>query len=585
MEKISKIGRYEILGELGEGAMATVYKAFDPKINRTLAIKLLRGERCEDEVYRYRFLREAKASGKLTHPNIVTVYDVGEVDGKPYIAMELLEGVPLDEVMNAGKSLSIQEAVILCIQLADAVDYAHSRGIVHRDIKPSNIVRSKERNGVKITDFGIAHMETSENAQKTRIGTILGTPQYMSPEQVLGEEIDGRTDLFSLGVILYQLLTGEKPFQADTLNSLYMQIINEDPIPIGKRVPQLPSALSRLVTKLLQKKPKKRFQTGLEVAQELRRILRDLQQQEQEQGKRRIIPISVKWSVAMASIVTLTMIIGLTLVYSQQYKSLTHLALDYGGSLAKFISFESAEAILIEDWVAIETFVKETQQRQNFRYLAIVDHLGLIRGSTNLDSVGKRYQMPANSTLIAEEEGTQIFDQRLPNSEQVYFFVTPVHFQGKQIGNVYMAVSQAPLKKVGDLAILLMVILMLVTVGAVVAMAYLLAHRLASPIRTLSKSFDEIARGNHEYRIDGNRNDEFGQLYDGFNSMANTLQVPAAIEQDITRVESRPSVSELKPIAQASHTQDSVAHVGPDQLKRDELDLTRVAPPSNHEKN
>ncbi|HEY1391840.1 MAG TPA: serine/threonine-protein kinase, partial [Methylibium sp.] len=224
-----QVGRYQIQDRLGRGGMATVFRAHDPGIGRDVAIKFLHATLCEDEEYRARFLREARAAGGLSHPNIVTVYDVGEIEGRPYMAMELLEGEPLSEALEKGQSLPVRDVVVMGIQLARALDYAHARGIVHRDIKPGNITRVKGTQTIKVLDFGIAHMDSAAGEQRTRVGDVLGTPQYMSPEQTQGEKLDGRSDLFSAGIVLYQLLTGQRPFQADSLVALALKIAKEEP--------------------------------------------------------------------------------------------------------------------------------------------------------------------------------------------------------------------------------------------------------------------------------------------------------------------------------------------------------------------
>ena len=192
--------RYALEREIGQGGMATVFKAHDPGIGRDVAIKFLHASLCEEPEYRARFLSEARAAGGLSHPNIVTVHDVGEIDGRPYMAMELLDGDTLGDVLAKNPPLRVRDVVVMGIQLARALDYAHSRGIVHRDIKPGNIMQVKGTQTVKVTDFGIAHVESSGAEQRTHLGDILGTPQYMSPEQAQGAQPDPRSDLYSLGV-------------------------------------------------------------------------------------------------------------------------------------------------------------------------------------------------------------------------------------------------------------------------------------------------------------------------------------------------------------------------------------------------
>ena len=201
---MERLGRYQIREIIGEGAMACVYKAFDPEINRALAIKLLKAQLRLDGEYRNRFLREAKGAGVLSHPNIVTVFDVGEDQGHPYIAMELVEGQTLAEELKDKRALTTKDIVEIGIQLTRALDYAHKKGIIHRDVKPGNIMRLTDTNTIKVADFGICRIDGSEATdatQQTQIGNVLGTPHYMSPEQVVGEKVDSRSDLFSAGVV------------------------------------------------------------------------------------------------------------------------------------------------------------------------------------------------------------------------------------------------------------------------------------------------------------------------------------------------------------------------------------------------
>jgi len=267
-----KIDRYEILEELGQGAMATVYKAYDPRISRELAIKILRPEHTVNAEFRSRFLRETRAVGKLNHPNIVKIYDVGEFDGQPYIAMELLTGQFLDQLMSSERRVSFEKIVDIAKQLASALDCAHSHGVIHRDIKPANIAWSEKNKRIIVTDFGIAHIENIEATQSTIVGQVLGTPKYMSPEQILGKPIDGRTDLFSMGVVLYQMVTGQKPFSGDTLASLTFQITQQDPAPIEQYAPDTPKALIQIIHKLLRKEPSDRFKDSKELLDALSSI-------------------------------------------------------------------------------------------------------------------------------------------------------------------------------------------------------------------------------------------------------------------------------------------------------------------------
>ncbi len=268
-------GRYNIVSELGRGAMGMVYQAHDPQIDRMVALKVLREDRLTTEDYVQRFLKEATAIGRLSHPGIVTVYDVGQDHGTIYIAMEFLEGQPLDEVFKSG-SLTMQDIVTIGVQVSEALQYAHKKGIVHRDIKPPNIIYTPEMN-TKVTDFGIAHIDDPDGQQMTRAGEILGTPVYMAPEQVMGQTVDGRSDLYSLGVILYELSTGQRPFKGDNLAAVFRAITNDDPVAPHQLNPDVPPAFSSLILKAMAKKPEDRFATGQEFADLLTNCLNNNQ--------------------------------------------------------------------------------------------------------------------------------------------------------------------------------------------------------------------------------------------------------------------------------------------------------------------
>src|SRR6476659_5886737 len=220
-----QLGRYEILSELGQGAMGVVYKAHDPVLDRVVAIKTINLNLPKDELpeYEARFYQEARAAGGLNHPNIVTIYDIGKSERVAYMAMEFLEGEELRATLESGHPLPLSQAIDVIMQVAEGLAYAHERHIVHRDIKPANIMIVRE-GLVKITDFGIARMRTNE--VKTLTGMILGSPKYMSPEQVSGKRADTRSDIFSLGVVLYEMLTGTSPFVADNIHGVMYQTMN-----------------------------------------------------------------------------------------------------------------------------------------------------------------------------------------------------------------------------------------------------------------------------------------------------------------------------------------------------------------------
>jgi serine/threonine protein kinase len=266
-----KYGRYEVVKELGRGTMGVVYQAHDPQIDRMVALKVLRPDRVVSQDFVLRFLREAKAIGRISHPNIVTVYDVGQDRGTIYIAMEYLEGRPLNEAIK-GRTLPPEEAVRMCSEVAEALGYAHGKGIIHRDIKPSNIILTPDQR-TKLTDFGIARIEDPDAAQQTQAGDILGTPVYMAPEQVMGQRADARTDLYALGVILYEMVVGKRPFGGGNIAAIFRSITHEPPEDPMKAGAFHHRELADLILKSLSKDASCRFQTGQEMAAALKACL------------------------------------------------------------------------------------------------------------------------------------------------------------------------------------------------------------------------------------------------------------------------------------------------------------------------
>jgi serine/threonine protein kinase/tetratricopeptide (TPR) repeat protein len=277
-KKLLKLGRYEVVRELGKGAMGIVYLAKDPLIGRLVALKTIRmnahADDDEAKEFQQRFIREAQAAGILNHPSIVTVHDIGqdEENGTSFIAMEFVEGNNLKEVLSQGRALNFEQIGDIVAQVAEALDFAHAKGIVHRDVKPANIILI-EGNRAKITDFGIAKI-ASGGANLTTTGQFLGTPNYMAPEQIKGAPVDGRSDIFSLGICLYECLTRRKPFGGDSLTSISYKIVHEPFSPLNEINPQIPIGYEDVVANCLAKDPAKRYQRAKDLASALRAVIR-----------------------------------------------------------------------------------------------------------------------------------------------------------------------------------------------------------------------------------------------------------------------------------------------------------------------
>ena len=316
------LGRYEILDELGRGSAGIVYKAHDPLIDRFVAIKTIELQRLNDDEkneYKARFYQEGKAAGRLNHPNIITIHDLGRKGDIAYIAMELMEGPELQGILSQQPPPSLEEKLDIAFQVASGLAYAHEHGVVHRDIKPSNIMVLREKH-VKISDFGIARMGAA--LWQTSVDRIIGSPLYMSPEQILSHPVDARSDIFSFGIVLYQMLTGTLPFQGENANSIMYQIVNEEAARPGSLDPAIPGVLEDIVARCMAKKPAERYQNANDLMSDLhscRRLVSRAHSQDDspgyyfEAGKPSATrPLA---NMGLASLVTLTALSSFSLYY------------------------------------------------------------------------------------------------------------------------------------------------------------------------------------------------------------------------------------------------------------------------------
>jgi serine/threonine protein kinase len=265
-----QLGKYQIVSEIGRGGMATVYKAFDPSLKRHVALKVLSPRLSSDDQIIRRFEREATTAANLKHPNIVIIHDVSNADGFQFLVMELLEGRTLREEIRTVGALPLARVVPIAAQVAGALDYAHQHGLIHRDVKPSNIILGANDHAT-LTDFGL--VRAMSGSRLTEVGSALGTLEYMPPEQLSGEQVDSRSDVYSLGVVVYESLTAQMPFHADTPYTLMRQVMYEPPPPLSRAMPQLPRTLDRVVAQALAKSPGDRFRTAGEFASALYQTL------------------------------------------------------------------------------------------------------------------------------------------------------------------------------------------------------------------------------------------------------------------------------------------------------------------------
>lgn len=522
-----RVGRYRVHKRLGRGGMGTVYRAHDPQLGRDVAIKFLHASMCEDSDARECFLREARAAGGLSHPNIVAVLDVGEIEHRPYIAMELVEGMPLAALLEQRGQLPIRDVVLMGVQLAQALEFAHSNGVVHRDIKPGNIMLLSDGQTIKVNDFGVADIAEplgERRAGSSTTGPVLGTPQYMSPEQTRGEWVDGRSDLFSTGVVLYQMLAGERPFRAQNMVALATRIATEEPPPLLRKRPDVPASLRRVVDRCLAKSLGQRWQSGQELADALLRVLAELEQAQLQQRRARPVSLALKWAAAMGLLTALVTGSG-AYVVSQMWQSAALVrAGEQGAALAQMLAAQHATQVLTEDWDSLAPQLQAAVQSGQVHSVLVADMGGIVRASSNSLRLGQPYapQGPAAGSLsTAVSQGRDLGDGLMGVE-------TAVVLQGKTIGTLALVLQQRPWIDLAGLAPRLLAWLVLAATLAVAVGAYLAARSLTRPVRQLARAMDEIGRGRLDVRMVQVRNDELGQALASFDAMADVLQRQSA---------------------------------------------------------
>ncbi|HKT29174.1 protein kinase domain-containing protein [Dyella sp.] len=548
------IGRYRIEGILGEGAMAVVYAGFDPEIQRQVAIKCLHGNVAEDPDYRRRFQVEARAAGRLTHPHIVTIFDTGETeDGRPYIAMERLSGETLNSYVAKHGMPSASALLELATQLANALHYAHAQGVIHHDIKPDNIMLLDGWHA-KIADFGIAERRATRRPSAAALGKIGGTPAYMSPERLRGERADARSDLFSLGVVLFWLATGRLPWTYGGDVQRYVRQRQRLPEPpIKPHDPAIPPILIDIIRTLMAPAPEARYQSGAEVVDDLRLARRSYERSREELPHPRLQSLGLQWAVALGATVVAVLLLGMLAIYGVQHVAVTGLAEDFGGSLGQMIARSAAEDIVMDDHAATRALVQDMARNEQLDYLAIADRDGTILASTQ---PGENDQ-PLPPVTVATRQwsnGTQSYHARLVGThglQNALVFDVPIHYQTKTVGRLRLGVSQAPLHTAQNTALGVIGLVLLTTLAAVLLTAYWLFRRLRGALDLMVASLLRVARGDYQHRIRIVRRDELGRLFAAFNLMGETLGTPpekVAVVSDVPKPDLALQPTQILPV-------------------------------------
>ncbi|KQT34720.1 serine/threonine protein kinase [Sphingomonas sp. Leaf412] len=532
------LGRYRIEGKLGDGAMADVYHARDTGIGRSVAIKVLKPDLARDPELSRRFLREAQAAGGLNHPGIATIYDVGIERGIAYIAMELVEGQPLDAVLAAHGRLPHERVLLLAEQLAAALAYAHRAGVVHRDVKPSNILLSADGRTAKLVDFGVARVADLEGTAaeqalvRTQVGQLIGTPRYMSPEQALGLPVDARSDLFSFGVVLYEMVTGKVAFPGTGLATLAIQIAQDRVDPIDRAAGDCSPGLRAIIDKLLAKKPEARFADGDLL---VRALERERQSTADAPPARRGLPLRVKLPLSLAIVTALALAVSVTTILKRQQQTLQRMAVVSGSSIAGFVTQNTALLAADnaglppeqQDWSALQAFVVSAARDREIRGLVVTDTGGIVRAADDASLVGRRHRVPRGEARVPATGGARVSSVPDNGKGAGLRFVQPIRYAGADFGTLDLVLRRQSLDAALDQSRTLLAILSLLVIAAVLIVGYLSGSWVARPLARLRRALDEAPESRFALRISHHRRDELGAAFEAFNRAA------AAIEPEL----------------------------------------------------
>lgn len=548
---LTHIDRYEVQEQIGAGAMGLVYRVHDPVFACDRALKILRPELISETETIQRFRDEGraavKASGEISHPNIITVYDVGEFKGRPYIVMELFRGIALDVVLSTGPKLDLLKVLQIGEQLAGALDSAHKHGVVHRDIKPGNVLLSEDATIAKLTDFSVAQMQVGAGQSSlTRTGIVIGAPRYMPPEQALGQVVDGRSDLYGLGIMLYEMLTGDKAYKSETFTALLIEITQSELIPIKSVVSDVPPGVIAIVNKLVEKNPGRRFQTAGDLRQVLKREIRDYTI-EQMKGDR-----SFPLELIGAGVLSLLVagLLGLTgyLLKNQQVEALEQqtaaIGIEYAQTLGNQISFEYARNGQENAGLLYQTQFSIGASNDNFAYQHIVLNDGRILASTDASLSGQAFDEGTTMRLlnknetdsapeatetvpVTSERAEAITDARLvreATGSMTLQVSQPLETgpprDRRRVGTLYVGFPVDRIQNIGRVTMTLMFIMTAMITALVALLAYMIIRYFLAPIKRLRDIMQVTADGDSSARLPAERPGVPGEAFRAFNTLA-----------------------------------------------------------------
>ncbi|KGK41325.1 hypothetical protein LH51_15720 [Nitrincola sp. A-D6] len=513
---MESLGRYQLKRMLGEGAMSQVYLAYDPKLQRELAIKLLKPEFAQDAQRVELFLNEIQLSGRLHHPNIVSIFDVGQVDEVHFILMQHFESRNLESWFCDHPDLTIEQSLRIVVQLLKAIEHAHAKGIYHRDIKPSNILINDE-GLVQLTDFGVAYLNESGVTDDT---FVIGTPFYMAPEQLQGHRPTAQSDLYSIGVLLYYLVFGKLPFQASTLKDLD-ELIQRAEVDLDSK--QIPPSLKKVLRKLLHKNPAFRYQSATELLKQLDALNAELK----DGGKLLNFHIGTTWRNTGIVALCFGMLCAalLYLTVNQLSSSLRNTLVSYGDMFVAQMHDHLAEPVLLGDGASMHAIINRFSAADEILYVHLVDNEGRFMASTDKVDSGSYYQAPAGLSRLQLDSQYDVFHYPLDSSgSEIYRFSSRIHYANSTLGRIYVGIKSENLDGIVNKTFLYLLSFILLICGLVIAVVYLIYRYFFKQINVLNDALQSLYAGNFYTRLKVERKDEIGALKSQFNDLAEQLE-------------------------------------------------------------
>jgi len=541
---LTHIGRYEIQEQIGFGAMGIVYRVHDPVFACDRALKILRQELVGEEDTIQRFREEGRAavraSGEIAHPSIITVYDVGDFDGCPYIVMELFRGISLDAMLQSERKLGLRTILQIGEQLANALESAHIHGVVHRDVKPGNVLLSENTAIAKLTDFSVAQMRIDENTSSlTRTGIIIGAPRYMPPEQALGKEVDGRSDLYGLGIMLYEMVTGQKAYQSETFTALLIEISQSELKPINSLNKDIPAGVVAIINKLVEKDPARRFQSAGDLRVALKREIQTLAIEEMKSDRK--LPFELIMAGLLSLLVAGTLGTAGTLLRNQQIEALenqtTAIGLEYADAFAEQVSFEYARNGEDNAGLLYQTQFSRPRNESNIAYQHIVLTDGRVLASTDSELRGKQYEISqVNRTLFVEEgypaESALVtgLDGRVTLRVSHDIAIGPDRAR-RTVGKVHVGFPTERIQGIGRLTLWVTLIATALVAFLVGLLTYSIMRYFSSPLRKMKDIMNLLSTGDHDVRAPHDKSGIIGEAYQALNSVAGTLSNLSAMRR------------------------------------------------------